>query len=193
MTMTRMRYRRAPVALVCAAATLSAGFVVTEVCAAEYMSVAESQKLMFPDATDFAPTVVALNLDQLRQLADRAGGPPRMSAWRIWQARRDGAVLGYVVTDAVIGKFELIHYAVSLMPTGEIRDVEILAYRESHGYEVRNKPWRSQFTGKSAGSPLRIGDDIANISGATLSCTHITDGVRRIAVMAQMALAGKPR
>ncbi len=70
----------------------------------------------------------------------------------------------------------------------QIRDVEILAYRESHGYEVRNKPWRSQFTGKSAQAPLRIGDDIDNISGATLSCTHITDGIRRIVVMAQMAL-----
>jgi len=189
--MTTMRYRRAPLALVCAAATLSAGVVVTEVRAAEYMSVAESQKLMFPDATNFAPMIVALDPDQLRQLADRAGGLARLGAWRIWQARKDGAVLGYVVADAVIGKFELIHYAVALTPAGEIRDVEILAYRETHGYEVRNKPWRSQFTGKSASSPLRIGDDIANISGATLSCTHITDGVRRIVAMAQMALAGK--
>lgn len=189
--MTRMLYRRAPVTLVCAAATLSAGFVVTEACATEYMTVAESQKLMFADATEFSPTLVALNADQLRQLADRAGGSARMGAWRIWQARRGDTVLGYVVADAVIGKFELINYAVALTPAGEIRDVEILAYRESHGYEVRNKPWRSQFTGKSGSSSLRIGDDIANISGATLSCTHITDGIRRIAVMAQMALAGK--
>jgi len=186
-----MSYRRVPVTLVCAAAAISAGFVVTEVLAAEYMTVAESQKLMFADATEFVPMVVALNADQLRQLADRAGGAARPGAWRIWQARQGKAVLGYVVTDAVIGKFELINYAVALGPDGMIRDIEILAYRESHGYEVRNKPWRNQFTGKSAASPLRIGDDIANISGATLSCTHITDGVRRIAVMAQMALAGK--
>lgn len=189
--MARMHYRRAPVTLVCAAAALSAGFVVTEARAMEYMTVAASQKLMFADATEFAPVVVALSADQLRQLADRAGGAARMGTWRIWQARQGSTVLGYVVVDAVIGKFELIDYAVALTPAGEIRDVEILAYRESHGYEVRNKPWRSQFTGKSGNSSLRIGDDIANISGATLSCTHITDGVRRIAVMAQMALASK--
>ncbi|GAB7542374.1 FMN-binding protein [Cupriavidus sp. CuC1] len=183
-----MRYRSVPTALVCAAATACAGLVVTHVHAAEYMSVADSQKLMFADATEFVPMVVALNPDQLRQLAERAGGPARMSAWRIWQARQGTHVLGFVVADAVIGKFELINYAIALSPAGEIRDVEILAYRESHGYEVRNKPWRSQFTGKSAQAPLRIGDDIDNISGATLSCTHITDGIRRIVVMAQMAL-----
>ncbi len=40
-------------------------------------------------------------------------------------------MLGYVVADAVIGKFELINYAVALNPNGEIRDVEIVAYRES--------------------------------------------------------------
>lgn len=184
-----MRYQSVPTVLVCAAAVASAGFVVTEGHAAEYMSVAESQKLMFADAAEFVPLVVALSPDQLKQLAERAGGPSRMGAWRVWQAKQGDKVIGYVVADAVIGKFELINYAVALSPAGEIRDVEILAYRESHGYEVRNKPWRSQFTGKSAQAPLRIGDDIQNISGATLSCTHIADGIRRIAVMAQMVLA----
>ena len=47
---------------------------------------------------------------------------------------------------------------------------------------------KAQFLGKSAKSALRVGDDINNISGATLSCTHLTDGIRRIAVMAQLAL-----
>lgn len=183
-----MRYQSVSPVLVCAAAAASAGFVVTEVRAAEYMSVADSQKLMFADATAFVPLVVALSPDQLKQFAERAGAPPRMGAWRVWQAKQGDKLIGYVVADAVIGKFELINYAVALSPDGEIRDVEILAYRESHGYEVRNKPWRSQFTGKSAQSPLRIGDDIQNISGATLSCTHIADGIRRIAVMTQMAL-----
>ena len=37
-----------------------------------------------------------------------------------------------------------------------------------------------QFIGKDHAAPLRVGEDITNISGATLSCTHLTDGVRRI-------------
>jgi Na+-transporting NADH:ubiquinone oxidoreductase subunit NqrC len=68
-------------------------------------------------------------------------------------------------------------------------DIEILSYREGHGGEVRTKAWRQQFVGKSANAPLAVGDDIANISGATLSCTHLTDGIRRIAVYARIVLA----
>jgi len=85
---------------------------------------------------------------------------------------------------------ELISYAVGLNPDASVRQVEILAYRESHGGEIRLPAWRKQFAGKSAKSgDLRIGAGINNISGATLSCTHVTDGVRRIAAIAQVALA----
>ena len=58
-----------------------------------------------------------------------------------------------------------------------------------YGGEIRLPAWRRQFVGKSARSgDLRIGGGINNISGATLSCTHVTDGVRRIAAVAQVAL-----
>jgi Na+-transporting NADH:ubiquinone oxidoreductase subunit C len=49
---------------------------------------------------------------------------------------------------------------------------------------VKLPAWRNQFVGKSAADPVKIGADIANISGATLSCTHITDGVRRLVAWA---------
>lgn len=183
-----MRYQPVPIVLVCAAAVGAPGMIVTKAFAADYLSAAEAQKAMFPDATGFEPVPLTLSADQLRQLSERAGGPAKPGAWRAWQAKQGDKALGYFVTDAVIGKFELINYAVALNPAGEISGVEILTYRESHGYEVRNKPWRAQFLGKSAKSALRVGDDINNISGATLSCTHLTDGIRRIAVMAQLAL-----
>ena len=49
-----------------------------------------------------------------------------------------------------------------------------------------------QFVGKGAESALRVSDDIANISGATMSSTHVTDGVRRIvAVVATLKRSGK--
>jgi Na+-translocating ferredoxin:NAD+ oxidoreductase RnfG subunit len=92
------------------------------------------------------------------------------------------------VLDEVVGKFELISYAVAIDLDARVRQVEILSYRESHGGEIRNAAWRQQFTGKRAESGMALGEGIANISGATLSCTHVTDGVRRIAAVAQVAL-----
>ena len=102
-------------------------------------------------------------------------------------ARRGDATLGYIVADQVVGKFELIGYAVGIGLDGAVRQVEILSYRESHGGEIRLAAWRRQFAGKTADSPLRIGDDIANISGATLSCSHVTEGVRRIVAVVEAA------
>jgi len=102
-------------------------------------------------------------------------------------ARCGGATLGFVVTDDVVGKVELISYAVGIALDGTVKQIEILSYRESHGSEIRLPAWRRQFVGKGPSATLRVGDDIANISGATLSCTHVTDGIRRIVAVVALA------
>jgi len=69
---------------------------------------------------------------------------------------------------------------VSIDPGGRIRRVDILQYRESYGGEVRSPSWLAQFVGKTSTSPLKVGSDIRNISGATLSSLHVTEGVKRV-------------
>jgi Na+-transporting NADH:ubiquinone oxidoreductase subunit NqrC len=124
----------------------------------------------------------------MHQVEKLAGLPARSVAWRVIAAYKDDKLVGHIVLDDVIGKFELISYAVGLQPDATVRQIEILSYRESHGFEIRNANWRKQFAGKSAAAGLTVGEGIANISGATLSCTHVTDGVRRIAAIAQVLL-----
>jgi Na+-translocating ferredoxin:NAD+ oxidoreductase RnfG subunit len=160
--------------------------------ATQYLTVEQAQQAIFPEANSFKPSTLSLTLDQMHQMEKLSGLPARSAAWRIVAAYKDDKLLGHVVLDEVLGKFELISYAVGLQADASIRSVEILAYRESHGFEIRNAAWRKQFAGKSAAagsaSTIAIGEGIANISGATLSCTHVTDGVRRIAALAQVAL-----
>lgn len=55
---------------------------------------------------------------------------------------------------------------------------------------MRGAAWRQQFVGKTAASPVRLNKDIANITGATLSSKHITDGVRRVLAVYDLALKG---
>ena len=157
--------------------------------AVDYLSAEQAAKLMFPDADAFEARTVTLDAAQLRQL-DAQGVRARSAAWPVRVAKRGDATLGFVVTDEVIGKVELIGYAVGIALDGNIKQVEILSYRESHGFEIRLPAWRRQFVGKGSASTLRIGDDIANISGATLSCSHLTDGVRRIVAVVALARRG---
>jgi Na+-transporting NADH:ubiquinone oxidoreductase subunit NqrC len=154
--------------------------------AVDYLTVEQAAQLLFPDADRFDARELALDAVQLQAL-DAQGMRGRSARWSVRVALRGETTLGVVVVDAVVGKFELISYAVGVGNDGAIKQVEILSYRESHGSEVRLPAWRRQFVGKTAASPLRVGDDIANISGATLSCTHVTEGVRRIVAVVALA------
>ncbi len=125
--------------------------------AASYMSVEEAQKHAFPNAS-FA----------------------EVQAGRVWKAQAGGKVVGYFYSDHVIGKHLFIDYTVALGSDGRVRRVDILAYRESYGGEVRDGSWLQQFVGKSSNNDVKVNDDIRNISGATLSSTHLTEGVKRV-------------
>jgi Na+-translocating ferredoxin:NAD+ oxidoreductase RnfG subunit len=166
-----------------------AAVVCTAAVATDYMSAPEAMSKMFPSATGFVAQTVTVSPEQARTIAAHAGTTFNPAAWQLYEARTAQNLLGYVVVDAVTGKFELINYAVAFEPDGTIRAIEILSYREAHGSEVRTRAWRNQFVGKSARAALALNDDIANISGATLSCSHLTDGIRRIAIYVQTALA----
>jgi Na+-translocating ferredoxin:NAD+ oxidoreductase RnfG subunit len=95
---------------------------------------------------------------------------------------------GVFVLDEVVGKHEFITYAVGINEDGRVAGVEIVDYRESYGYEVRNAEWRAQFIGKSTADPLLLTHDVRNVSGATLSCKHVTDGVKRVLATYAVAL-----
>ena len=53
-------------------------------------------------------------------------------------------------------------------------------YRDYIGILINNEAWREQFRGKRYGASLKLNSEIQNISGATLSSRHITDGVKRL-------------
>jgi hypothetical protein len=140
--------------------------------AAQYMTVEQAQRAAFPGATEFQPA--ALDAGALAALAGPGWSP---KAWRASASERN---LGWLMVDQVIGKSELITYSLALDAQGTILSVEILDYREAHGGEIRLAGWRKQFVGKTGADPVELNKDIRNISGATLSCRHVTEGVQRL-------------
>ena len=104
---------------------------------------------------------------------------------RIWS----GSNGSWLIIDEVLGKHEMITYAVAMKPTGEIMGVEIMEYVESYGYEIQDHRWRQQFIGKTRNDPVKLNQDIQNISGATLSAKHVTDGVKRVLAIYDLVLS----
>jgi len=140
-----------------------------------YLTLEQAQAAIFPGAS-FSPAPVTLTPAQRTEIAKTSGVHVRNAEVRAWRVSSGG----WFFVDEVIGKHEFITYALGLNANGAMRGLEIMDYRETYGYEVRDAKWRAQFAGKTARSELKLDADIKNISGATLSSRHITDGVKRL-------------
>ena len=141
-----------------------------------YLTTEQAQQAIFPGAT-FSEVRLPAGAAQ-KGSAARSRGP------RIWRASGGG----WFLLDWVLGKHEYITFAVGLNSDGSVRGIEILDYREAYGYQVREASWRRQFVGKTAADPLELERDILNLSGATLSCRHVTEGVKRLLALYAEAL-----
>jgi Na+-transporting NADH:ubiquinone oxidoreductase subunit C len=154
--------------------------------AVEYLSVEAARRASFPEATAFEPVLVAGDVKSaIARDAGRFVVDPR-----VWRAQAGEHGVGWYIVDEVVGKVELITYGVALDAHGVVKSLDILAYRESHGDAIRLPSWRGQFSGKSLGDPVKVDVDIRNISGATLSCRHVTEGVHRLLQIYDRALRG---
>ena len=148
-----------------------------------YVSVEQAQKILIPNKVlTKTPIIITDDLQEKMRMASSIRHP--FQGDRIWRAS-DGS---WLVIDEVVGKHEMITYAVAINPNGSVSGIEILEYVESYGYEVAEAQWRKQFIGKTANDPIKLNQDIQNIGGATLSCKHLTDGVKRVAVLYELAL-----
>ena len=178
---------RARVILSLLCVTLATG----EALAERYLSLAEAQKVCFPQADGFEAQTIRLTAEESKAIEQKSRVKVRAPECRVWLARKGTNLLGVLLLDHVFGKHEVIEYAVALSPEGAVLQVEILEYREHYGGEIRNAKWREQFKGKTGTSKLKLNEDIYNISGATISCRNVTDGVRR--VLATFELVVRPQ
>lgn len=151
--------------------------------ATTYLSVEQAQEAIFPGAK-LERADVTLS-DAQREAIERASGVSvRSRTEQVWKVEGGG----WFIVDEVLGKHEFITWALGLRADGSVKQIEILDYRETYGYQVREPAWRAQFVGLTSAAKLKLGSDIRNISGATLSCRHITDGVKRLLAFHDVAL-----
>jgi Na+-translocating ferredoxin:NAD+ oxidoreductase RnfG subunit len=140
-----------------------------------YLNESQAANVLFPGVSLKAGWV-DLSPSEMKAVEKASGKKVTSSRVRIWRGPQGEAL----IIDHVLGKHEYITYAVAISPAREVKGVEILEYRENYGYQIRDEKWREQFTGKTIVSPIKLDKDIKNISGATLSCQHVTEGIRRV-------------
>ena len=139
------------------------------------MSEAEAASTLFP-GKKFERAEIELTDQDVEKIEKASGAKVRSKKLKLFKSPSKELVF----IDQVLGKHEFITYAVGIDSSGKVAGIEIIEYRESYGGQIRKPEWRAQFTGKETSSQLKLGGDIKNISGATLSCAHVTSGVKRL-------------
>jgi Na+-translocating ferredoxin:NAD+ oxidoreductase RnfG subunit len=158
--------------------------------AVQYLTVEQAQSALFPAGTRFAALDLALTDAQRDAIEDDSGERVRQARPEVWRAAdAAGTATGWFLVDRVIGKHEFITYAVALDPAGAVLGIEVMDYRETYGGEIRRAEWRGQFAGMRHGDAFKLGGNIRNITGATLSCRNVMNGVKRLLSMYALVLA----
>jgi len=159
----------------------TSGYAVT------YLTTEQAMASLLPGSR-WEEKLIQLTRVQREAIVKTSGLRVRQPEFKAWRSP-EGA---WFLVDQVIGKHEFITYAAVIDSQGRLHGLEILDYRESYGGEVRNEKWRKQFVGRHASAPLKLDQDIRNITGATLSCRNVTDGVKRLLVTHDLVLRHLP-
>lgn len=142
--------------------------------ATQYFTLSEAQNKLFAGAEMVSLRKLSPAKYE-RALAERLG-PINTT----WLATMNGKTLGWVIAEHVIGKHDYIDFAIAISTDGRITGFEILNYRESYGGQVTGPAWRQQFIGKRSSDAVKVGVDVQNISGATMSSTHLAESIKSL-------------
>ena len=82
--------------------------------------------------------------------------------------------LGYLLIDQAPSRDSQFDYLLIIDNEMVIQNAQILIYREDYGGEIGSNRWLKQFKGASVETKLELNQDIAGISGATVSCRSAT-------------------
>lgn len=146
-----------------------------------YATEEQALKIVFPNATAVTREVKSLMPEQREKLQKDS---------HLHFPERDYTFLvtprGRALVMNEIGKSEAITFMVGITPDGRVSDVVVMEFRESRGWEVKEKRFTSQFKGKKVKDPIRVNQDIMNYTGATLSSEAIARGVKRALLLNEL-------
>ncbi len=143
-------------------------------------------RAIFPDADRFDAADVLLSEDMARKLDTLARSriPERMVTF--YTARRANEVLGYGVLQSHVVRTKRETLLVAFEPDGRIRRIVVISFLEPPEYKPSER-WLGQFAGKGSADRLAVGDDLAPISGSTLSARGVSEQARWLLHALQMA------
>jgi hypothetical protein len=134
-------------------------------------------RAVFPAADAIAAKDVILTDDMVGRIERLARARVRERLVTFYTARRGPEILGYAVIHSHVVRTKRETLSLAFEPDGRLRKVTVLAFLEPTEYKPSDR-WLAQFEGKGAGDRIAVGQDIAPISGATLTARGVAEESR---------------
>lgn len=143
-----------------------------------YATEVETLEGLFPDST-YKKVIIETTQEIQEEITQLMGKNFYDKNLHVYRVTKEDDILAYSFIMNEVGKTKEITFMVSISPEASVFAVNILIFRESQGYEIKNKRWLKQFFSKTKSDRLRVKRGIDNISGATLSARAVTKGVKK--------------
>lgn len=151
-----------------------------------FMKRDEALKTAFPDAAEVEKREIFLSSEQSRAIEALSRSKNETKLYIIYEAKSGDKTLGYAIIDThtLRTKTETVMFVIN--PDGTLRQTEVLAFFEPPDYQAGGN-WMELFEGKSAEDGLKVGKDIPNITGATITANSLSQSTRRILAVFRVA------
>lgn len=146
-------------------------------------------RAVFPDAERFDSRDVLLTDAMVSRIESLARARVDERLVTFYTAMRGGAVAGHAVIHSHVVRTKRETLLIAFEPDGGIRRIVVVAFLEPQEYRPAER-WLRQFEGKRAGDKLAVGQDIAPISGATLTARGVTEQARWLLQALKLAVEG---
>jgi hypothetical protein len=146
---------------------------------------------LFPDAERVETKDVILTDALVARIEGLARAKVKERLVTFYTARKGDAALGYLVIHSHVVRTKRETFAIAFEPDGRIRKITVLQFLEPGEYKPSER-WLRQFDGKGAKDRLAVGDDLAPISGATLTARGIAEESRWLLHALREAAGVKP-
>jgi hypothetical protein len=146
---------------------------------------------LFPDADRVEAKDVILTDELAARIERLARARVQERLVTFYAARKGDAVAGWAVIHSHVVRTKRETFAIAFEPDGRIRKITVLSFLEPAEYKPPER-WLKQLEGKGPKDRLAVGDDLAPITGATLTARGIAEQSRFLLQALREAAGVKP-
>jgi len=164
-------------------------FVSSNSYARVFISKDEALKLAFPDSDTIEKQSLFLSKTDVESIEKLGRAKLNSRLFLFYVGKKNGEAIGYAAIDTHTVRTKSQTILVVINPDGSLKYTEILAFFEPLEYKP-TESWIDLFKDKKITNGIKIGYDIPNISGATLSSNSTANAVKKILAVFEIVVKG---